>query len=68
LIGRRRRAAAGGLLGLLTETRDLVGRLVRENRRLKARNLSLEKQLDRVSRGWDELRKLARSAPRRPRR
>ena len=68
MIRRRRRGAAGGLLALLTETRELVGKLVLDNRKLRAQNQRLQRQLDRVSQGWDELRKLARSAPRRRRR
>ena len=52
---------------LLADTQDMVGKLVRENRSLKARNARLMKELERVSEGWDEIKKLARQAPRRPR-
>jgi cell division protein FtsB len=67
VIRERRPAGRDGLDRLLTETRDLVAKLVRENRALKARNARLSRELDRVSAGWEELRKLARSAPRRRR-
>jgi len=52
---------------LLADTQEMVGKLVRENRTLKSRNARLMKELDRVSEGWDELKKLARQAPRRRR-
>lgn len=52
---------------LLAETQTLVARLVRENRDLKVRNTKLAAELERISRGWDEIRKLAGRAPR-PRR
>ena len=49
----------------MADTSDLVGKLVKENRALKQQNKRLAKDLDRVTRGWDEIKKLARSAPRR---
>jgi hypothetical protein len=49
---------------LLAETQDLVTRLLRENRALKARNLKLSSELQRVSKGWEQIKKLARQAPR----
>jgi regulator of replication initiation timing len=52
---------------LLSETQKLVNQLVQENRGLKLRNARLNKELDRVTAGWDELKKLARQAPRRRR-
>jgi hypothetical protein len=52
---------------LLSETQRLVNQLVKENRGLKVRNARLTKELDRVSAGWEELKKLARQAPRRRR-
>jgi cell division protein FtsB len=64
---RRRRKTKDGVAKLLADTQDMVGKLVRENRTLKARNARLMKELDRVSAGWDEIKKLARQAPRRPR-
>lgn len=66
---RRRRAAdSDGLGRLLADTQDVVGRLLRENRLLKAQNKRLADELDRVSKGWDEVRRLARAAPRGKRR
>jgi hypothetical protein len=67
VIRRRKTAGRDGLPGLLSETQELVGRLLKENRALKSRNQRLLKELDRVSAGWDQIRKLARSAPRKPR-
>jgi hypothetical protein len=52
---------------LLSETQDLVARLVRENRALRTRNDRLARELERVSAGWEELRKLVKLAPRRRR-
>ena len=49
---------------LLSETQELVNQLVKENRGLKLNNARLTKELDRVTAGWDEIKKLARSAPR----
>ncbi|MGH7902870.1 MAG: hypothetical protein ACREPA_01925 [Candidatus Dormibacteraceae bacterium] len=59
--------ASAGLAGLVEDTQKLVTLLVRENRALRARNQRLSRELDRVSAGWDEIRRLARSAPRKPR-
>ena len=64
---RRRRKAKDGVAKLLADTQEMVGQLVRENRSLRARNARLMKELERVSAGWDEIKKLARQAPRRPR-
>lgn len=50
---------------MVSETSEMVGQLLRENRTLKAENLRLTLELERVTRGWEEVRKLARSAPRR---
>jgi hypothetical protein len=50
---------------MVADTADMVGQLVRENRALKAENLRLSRELERVTKGWDEVRKLARLAPRR---
>lgn len=49
---------------MVSETSQMVSQLLRENRTLKAENVRLSRELERVSRGWDEVRKLARSAPR----
>ncbi|HEX6487303.1 MAG TPA: hypothetical protein VF137_00315 [Candidatus Dormibacteraeota bacterium] len=61
---RRGRPPADGLSRLLGETTEVVSKLLRENRTLKAQNKRLEAELDRISKGWDDLRRLARSAPR----
>lgn len=53
---------------LLADTQALVTRLLVENRALKARNQKLSLDLDRVSKGWEQIKKLARSAPRARRR
>ena len=42
----------------------MVTRLLRENRTLKAENERLSRELESASRGWEEIRRLARSAPR----
>ena len=52
---------------LLADTQQLVARLLRENRTLKTRNQRLTTELDRVSRGWDKIKELARQAPRKTR-
>jgi hypothetical protein len=61
---RRGRPQADGLARLLSETQDMVARLLEENRLLRAQNKRLADELERFSRGWDEVRRLARSAPR----
>lgn len=67
VIRRRRSGGPDGLDRLLSETQELVSELVRENRALKARNDRLTRELERVSAGWEQLRKLVRLAPRRRR-
>jgi len=67
MIRRRRRAAPSSLEQLATETSDLVSRLVRENRVLRAENEALKREVERLSSAWDEIRRLARLAPRRRR-
>ncbi len=52
---------------LLGQTNELVMRLIRENRALKARNLKLNQQLELLGKGWEQIRKLASAAPRRRR-
>ena len=49
---------------LLADTEELVGRLVAENRSLRARNDRLEKEIARLSDGWEQIKRLARGAPR----
>ena len=46
----------------------MVNQLLRENHALKAHNQKLIKELDRLSAGWEAVKKLARSAPKRSRR
>jgi len=53
---------------LLADTQRLVTRLLRENQVLKAQNKRLAGELDRVSKGWEQIKTLARQAPRKPRR
>lgn len=67
MIRRRRRDSVGSLEQLASETSVLVGRLLRENRLLRAENESLKREVERLSSGWDEVKKLARLAPRRRR-
>jgi hypothetical protein len=64
----RKTTAKSTLDEVLADTQQLVARLLKENRTLKAQNLRLGKELDRVSRGWEQIKELARSAPRRARR
>ena len=61
----RRRKPTNGVAKLLADTQDLVGKLLKENRALKQQNARLAKDLDRVTKGGDQLKKIARSAPRR---
>jgi hypothetical protein len=67
MIRRRRRSAASSLEELAAETSQLVGRLLREHRVLRAENEFLKREVERLSVGWEEVRKLARLAPRRRR-
>ena len=68
MIRRRPKAGRDGLEKLVAETQELVNQLLRENRTLKSRNQKLSKEIDRISAGWDAIKKLARSAPRQKRR
>ena len=47
---------------------DDFARLLRENRVLRTQNKRLSGELDRVSKGWEQIKALARQAPRKPRR
>jgi hypothetical protein len=67
VIRRRRRPAAGSLEELASETSELVGRLLRENKSLRAENAALKQEVERLSTGWEEIRRLARLAPRKRR-
>jgi hypothetical protein len=60
----RRRSSNDTLSKLVADTQELVGRLVQENRALRAQNLRLAREADRLAAGWDQIKKLARSAPR----
>lgn len=64
MIRRKRPAGRDGLEKLVSETQELVAKLVLENKALRTRNQRLTKELERVSKGWDEIKKIARSAPR----
>jgi cell division protein FtsB len=64
MIRRRRQSPVGSLEELATETSELVGRLLRDNKVLRAENEALKREVDRLSSGWDEIKKLARLAPR----
>jgi hypothetical protein len=63
----RRNAVRSSLEQLAAETSELVGRLLRENRMLRAENQRLEREVERLSSGWEEIKRLARLAPRRRR-
>jgi predicted RNase H-like nuclease (RuvC/YqgF family) len=64
---KRRQTDNGSLDQLLAQTQEMVARLVREHRSLKAQNARLAKEVERLSRGWDDIRRVARSVPRRRR-
>jgi predicted RNase H-like nuclease (RuvC/YqgF family) len=49
---------------LLAETSEAVGRLIRENRDLRSENVRLQREVARLSQGWADIKRLARSAPR----
>jgi regulator of replication initiation timing len=53
---------------LLAETSEAVGRLIRENRDLRLENVRLQREVARLSQGWADIKRLARSAPRAARR
>ena len=67
MIRRRRRGTVVTLDELASETSELVGRLLREHRVLRAENEALRREVERLSSGWEEIKKLARLAPRRRR-
>lgn len=68
MIRRRRTKASDGLAELVADAHELVGRLVAENRLLRAQNKRLTQEVDRLSEGWEQVKKLARQAPRSRRR
>ena len=65
VIRRRQRAVGGTLEQLASETSELVGRLLREHRTLRAENAALKQEVERLSHAWDEVRRLTKQAPRR---
>lgn len=64
---KRRQPKDGSLGHMVDETVALVERLLRENRALKAQNERLSKEVERLSKGWDDIRRVAGAAPRRRR-
>jgi cell division protein FtsB len=56
------------VIGLLADTDALVSRLVAENRALRAHNARLEREVERLTEGWTQIKRLARIAPRTARR
>jgi len=67
-VARRRRPSNSSLDQLLADTSEAVDRLIRENRSLRLENVRLQREVARLSEGWAELQRLARSAPRARRR
>jgi hypothetical protein len=64
----RKTTAKSPLDELLADTQRLVTRLLRENQVLQTENKRLAGELDRVSKGWEQIKALARQAPRKTRR
>jgi len=64
----RKSSAKSPLDALLADTQQLVARLLEENRSLKTQNQRLGSELERVSKGWEQIKELARKAPRKARR
>ena len=64
----RKATAKSPIDELLADTQRLVTRLLRENQLLKTQNKRLSTELERVTKGWDQIKALARQAPRKPRR
>ena len=66
VIRHRRRPASGGTLEKLArETSELVGKLLSQNRALRAENEALKRDVERLSAGWEEIQRVAKLAPRR---
>jgi cell division protein FtsB len=59
----KRRSRNDSLSRVLQETQEMVGRLVQENRTLRAQNQRLARQADKMADGWEQIKKLVRSAP-----
>lgn len=64
---KRRQPKDGTLAHMVDEMAALVDRLLQEHRSLKAQNERLKKDVERLSKGWDDVRRLAGSVPRRRR-
>jgi hypothetical protein len=54
----------GSVDRLVEDTSVAVTSLIRQNRELRSQNLKLQREVERLSAGWDEIRRLARLAPR----
>ena len=66
VIRHRRRQASGGTLEKLArETSELVSKLLSQNRALRAENEALKRDVERMSAGWEEIKRVAKLAPRR---
>lgn len=64
---KRRQRNDGSLDQLVTQTSEMIGKLLREHRALQAQNERLTKEVQRLSQGWEDIRRLARVSPRRRR-
>lgn len=67
VIRRRPRATGGTLEELAGETAELVGKLLSQNRALRAENEALKRDVERLSSGWEDIKRIAKLAPRRRR-
>ncbi len=67
VIRRRKQTSANNLDELVGETSELIGKLLNELKTLRAQNVALQREVERLSAGWDDIKRLARSAPRRKR-
>lgn len=67
VIRRRRQSHGGTLEKLASETSELVGKLLSQNRALRAENEALKRDVERLSAGWEDIKRLAKLAPRRKR-
>ncbi len=63
MIRRRGTKRPDQLSQLVADAEELVGKLVEENRALRANNAKLAREVDRLSQGWEQIKKLARDAP-----
>jgi hypothetical protein len=61
---RTRNNNKGSMDQMLADTAEAVGRLIRQNRDLRTQNGRLQREVARLSEGWAEIRRLARTAPR----